>query len=212
MRHLLKRHPFPVEAHFDHVLALTYALPRDVVEPLLVPGMALDLYKGQAMLAIAMVKTRSLRPRFAPSFLGADFFLTGYRIFVKFTDRPGRAGRTRRGLQILRSDTNHLLMKWFGNLMTHYHYHHAGVRFTQIDGRALEIRVDTPDQQADLHVRADLTADALTVPTGSPFDSLADARKFAGPLPFTFDYEPQTHSIVMIRGLRSGWTPRPVNV
>jgi len=31
-------------------------------------------------------------------------------------------------------------------------------------------------------------------------------------LPYTFDYEPQTHSIIAIRGVRENWSPVPVSV
>jgi hypothetical protein len=50
------------------------------------------------------------------------------------------------------------------------------------------------------------------LPAGSPFKTLRDARRFAGPLPFTFDYESQTHSIIAIRGVRERWEPRLVDV
>ena len=38
------------------------------------------------------------------------------------------------------------------------------------------------------------------------------ARRFAGPLPYTFDYERETHAIVMIRATRSHWEPQPIAV
>ena len=51
-----------------------------------------------------------------------------------------------------------------------------------------------------------------SLPATSPFADLDEARHFAGPLPFTFDYEPETHSIIRILGLRKGWDPMPVDV
>jgi len=50
------------------------------------------------------------------------------------------------------------------------------------------------------------------LPPTSPFRSVREARRFAGPLPFTFDYEPETHSIVAIEAARSNWKPVPVDV
>jgi hypothetical protein len=41
------------------------------------------------------------------------------------------------------------------------------------------------------------------LPAGSPFSSVREARRFAGPLPFTFDYEEQTHSIVAVYATRT---------
>jgi len=55
---------------------------------------------------------------------GRDYALTGYRIFVRHRDRTGR---TRRGLHILRSDTDRRSMKLGGNLLTHYRYRLAGI-------------------------------------------------------------------------------------
>ena len=79
-------------------------------------------------------------------------------------------------------------------------------------GDALSIHIRTSDGAADLKVTADLGATDEQLPPGSVFTSAHDARRFAGPLPFTFDYEQSTHSIVMIKGQRQGWSPRLVPV
>src|SRR5262245_1457495 len=102
MLHRLKRHPFPVAAHFEHCLVLAYMLPRETLTPLLPPGLELDLFEDYGFVAIAMVQTRRLRPAFLPEVFGQDFFLTGYRIFARYTTPEGRCLR---GLRILRSDT-----------------------------------------------------------------------------------------------------------
>jgi hypothetical protein len=201
----LKRHPFPVVAHFRQSLVLTYALPRDVLAPLLPPGLILDAFGDFGFLAIALVQTERLRPAFLPKALGQDFFLSGYRIFTRFQTR---SGRTLRGLRILRSDTDRRRMVWAGNALTHYRYRLADVEVTTRD-RSLEIEIKTPRREADLHVIADLSEGA-ELPAGSPFADWHQARLFAGPLPFTFDYEPETNSIVMIEGVRQNWHPRPV--
>jgi hypothetical protein len=39
-----------------------------------------------------------------------------------------------------------------------------------------------------------------------------EARRFAGPLPFTFDYEPETRAIIAIQATRANWRPEPVSV
>jgi hypothetical protein len=63
-----------------------------------------------------------------------------------------------------------------------------------------------------VHCIARIGTPAEQLPEGSPFSDLHQARLFAGPLPFTFDYEPETHSIVMIEGVREKWRPKPVGV
>lgn len=208
MIHFLKRHPFPVEAFFRHALVLTYAFPKNILSPLLPPGLVLDTYGENGFLAIAMVQTENLRPAAFPSSCGQNFFLTGYRIFSRYQTSTGA---TLRGLRILRSDTDRSAMAFFGNLLTHYHYRKSEVSLSEKD-QLLEVKIKTPGAEADLHVLADLTSRPAPLPHGSPFENLRDARRFAGPLPFTFDYETETHSIIRIRGVRENWNPQPVTV
>lgn len=209
MLHVFQRHPLPIRAHFEFSLVLAYALPEEVLLPLLPPGLTLDTYEGRGFLAIAMVQTRGLRPTFMPRFVGQDFFLTGYRVFVRHQDPV--TGRRLRGLRILRSDTNKRLMAFWGNRLTHYNYQVAEVAYAR-NGDQLDIEIITPRGEADLKVRADLSSRPAPLPEGSVFPDLKTARKYAGPLPFTFDYEKQTHSIVQIQGVRENWDPQPVAV
>lgn len=195
--------------HFDHGLVVTWALPAQILGSLVPPGLDLDVYDGRwGFVVIALVQTRHLRPTFLPAWAGRDYALTGYRIFVKHRDQ---AGRTRRGLHILRSDTDKRPMKLGGNLLTHYRYRLARINIRPAQDR-LDVRIATPGAEADLHVTAYLADQPAPLPPSSPFRSDRDARRFAGPLPWTFDYEPQTRSIVMIRGRRSAWKPRQVAV
>jgi len=207
MLHLLKRHSLPVVAFFRHSLVLTFAYPQGLLQPLLPPGLVLDTYKGFGFLAIAMVQTMHLRPSFLPEFLGQDFFLSGYRIFARL-DTPGSSIR---GLRILRSDTNKRLMVLAGNALTHYAYRLCKAECKEEPGK-LHITISTPRGDADLEVVADLANKPACLPEGSPFENTDDGRRFAGPLPFTFDYESQTNSIIMIRGVREHWKPQPVGV
>jgi hypothetical protein len=204
--HLLQRHPLAIDAHFDFSLVLTYAFPAQQLAPLLPAGLRVDRFGPWGFVAIAMVQTRGLRPAIAPRLLGQSFFLTGYRIFTTFN----AGGRTLRGLYILRSDTNRRLMAAAGNLLTHYRY-----RVARVDaGRSAEqvhCRIQTPGGAADLEVTADLHTPAAP-PEGSPFATHAQARRFAGPLPHTFDEERETGSIIVIKATRRRWNPQPVHV
>ena len=201
-------HPVPVKAWFDHSLVLTYAVPAALLAPLLPPGLLLDTFEGFGFVAVAMVQTRGLRPAFLPRVLGRDFFLTGYRVFVRFRTAQGRLLR---GLRILRSDTDRRIMVWGGNLLTHYRYRLAKVAVTET-AETLKIVLTTPQAEADVDVTAGLNVQMATPPVGSPFRDLHQARLFAGPLPFTFDYEPETHSIIAIEGVRENWEPVAVPV
>jgi hypothetical protein len=206
MLHLLRRHPLPVTAFFRRSLVLTYAFPGDLLRPLLPPGLVLDSYHGFGFLAIAMAQTERLRPSFLPAELGRDFFLSGYRIFTRVA-----GAASLRGLRILRSDADSRWMVAAGNLLTHYHYRLCRASVAE-RASEVEIHIRTPRREADLDVIARIGATPTALPAGSPFANQKDARRFAGPLPYTFDYEPQTHSIVRIRGVRSQWNPQPVEV
>jgi hypothetical protein len=207
MLHALRRHPFSVEAHFRWSLVLTYALPARALADYVPVGLELDTYGDFGFLAIALVQTEGLRPKGFPRAFGRDFFLSGYRVFARFV-RPEK--QTLRGLRILRSDTDRRAMVTLGNAFTHYGYRLAQVAVTRTRER-LEVSVRTPAREADLHVVADLGAGA-GVPHGSPFRSLADARQFAGPLPYTFDVDASSGKMLVVRGLRTAWDPRPVAI
>ncbi len=208
MLHLLQRHALPIKAQLRASLVLAYAVPQALLQPLLAPGLRLDTYENFGFLAVALVETRDLRPAFLPSKLGLNFFLAGYRIFSRY-ETP--AGRTLRGLRILRSDTDRRSMQVFGNLLTHYGYHLSRCRVRRSEG-TYAVQVDTKRGDADLHVEADIASVATSLPPGSPFPNFREARKFAGPLPFTFDYEKETHSMLRVEGVRQQWNPRPVSV
>jgi hypothetical protein len=207
MFHLLKRHPIPISAFFRHSLVLTYAFPPEVLEPLLPAALVLDTFRGFAFLAIALVQTESLRPSFLPAALGRNFFLSGYRIFTRLASGT----HSKRGLRILRSDTDHAWMVRSGNLLTHYNYHLCEANLEETPDE-LHWTIRTPRAEADLEVKVCLASNRASLPTNSPFQTYSEARRFAGPLPYTFDYERETNSIIGICALRQDWNPEPVSV
>jgi hypothetical protein len=208
MSYRLKRHPFPISAHFEHSLVLAYALPQKVLAPLLPPGLELDTYKGHAFLAVASVRTRGLRPSFLPAAFGRDFFLTGYRIFTRFKTREGKILR---GLRIIRTDTDSSPMVRWGNRLTRYGYRKAEVECTKQNGE-LHYKVMTSNAEADLELTGSIERLPGPLPPGSVFPDVETAREFAAPLPYTFDYEPETNSMIVVRGRRKVWAPQPVEV
>lgn len=202
----LRRHPLRIDARLEDCVTLTYALPADVLRRLLPPGLELETMGGYGFTAVALVRARALRPAGFPERCGKDFFLAGYRIFCRFRLPDGRRLR---GLRILRSDASPWPMAVGGNLLTHYNYHLCDAAVERSADR-IAIVVHTGDRYGDVAVAANLADGAL--PPGSPFSSVREARRFAGPLPFTFDYEPETHAIIAIRATRANWHPAPIAV
>ncbi|WP_310568853.1 DUF2071 domain-containing protein [Gemmatimonas sp.] len=207
----LRRHPFPVAAHFDRVVALSFAFPAHVVQPLVPRSLSLDVFNGYAFVAVAMVWTRALRPAWLPAIFGQDFFLAGYRVFTRFQEP---SGRRLRGLRILRSTTDKHRMVRAGNLMTGYRYSHVNVSVQERDA-LLNVTTTDASGATALDVRLDLSPHVaerdVPMPVGSPFASWTEARRFAGPMPFTFSPEGDD-TMVVVEGSRQHWTPRPIAV
>ncbi len=70
---LLQRHPFPVVARFDRVVAVSFAFPEAALQPLVPAGLEMDSHQGLGFVTVALVWTRELRPAGFPAFLGQDF-------------------------------------------------------------------------------------------------------------------------------------------
>jgi hypothetical protein len=98
-----------------------------------------------------------------------------------------------------------------GNLLTHYHYRLCRFQLTSQAGGLLW-SVRTPGAEADLEIFEHENAGPAPLPAGSPFETLRDARRFAGPLPITYGYESASRSLVSVRGIRTHWEPQPVAV
>jgi len=195
------RHAVPIVAHFDWAFAITFAAPEATLGRLVAPGLSLDTFKGCGFLAVACVQTRRLRPRGVPVWLGMNFFLVGYRLFVR---RTTAGGARYRGLQILGSETDRWRMAIGGRVFrTHYDYRKVRTSFA-CDGRALSVATSSGLDIAG-HV-----GDAL--PAGSPFARWDDARRFAGPMPFTFASTDRGRAIVRVEGTRAHWVPKQMAV
>lgn len=203
---LLRNHPFAMRAYFERVAAVSFAFPEEVLRPLVSEGLEIDSYQGLGFVTVAMVWTKKLRPAGFPEFLGKDFFLGGYRIFTRLADE---SGRKMRGLQILRSETDNAAMVRSGNLLTRYGYRQVEVSATTTDG-ITHVKTRLPSGPPALDLAFD-AADGAGLPEGSPFPDWRTARRFAGPMPFTFSRR-KDGSFAVIKGSRESWTPRPVTL
>lgn len=199
----LKNHPFAVEAYFKSSLVLTYAVPATEIKHMIPACLELDIFEDKwAFIAIAVVQTKHLRPKGFPQWLGNDFILTGYRIFVRYTTT---AGKRLRGLYIIGSETDKKKMQIMGNTFTHYNYKTTDISLTE-EGSIVNVQ----SKQSDLDIAVDVGEAVL--PKDSPFHDWKEARRFAGPLPFTFTYDELSKKVVIIEGVRTNWTPAPVHV
>jgi len=205
MLSFLKDHPFAVEAYFESSLVLTFAVPKEQLQNLIPECLQLDTFQDKwAFVAVAMVQTKDLRPKGFPKFMGNDLFLIGFPVFVRYTNQ---AGKSLRGLYILKSETDKKKMEFFGNIFTHYNYTTTDInQFEQKNTKEIS------SNNSKFKITIDKTEEEIPLPEHSPFADWKEARRFAGPLPFTFTYNKETKEVLIIEGVRQNWTPNPVKV
>ncbi|WP_346883002.1 DUF2071 domain-containing protein [uncultured Algibacter sp.] len=201
----LKNHPFAVQSFFESSLVLTFAVEKEQLEKLIPECLELDTFKDKwAFVAVAMVQTKGLRPKGFPKFMGNDFFLIGYRVFVRYKNKKGK---NLRGLYILKSETDKKKMAIMGNIFTHYNY-----TTTDINQVNLNNVNNIHSIKSKFKVAVDYNVIDPTIPRHSPFKNWKEARRFAGPLPFTFTYNEASKEVLIIEGVRQNWKPKAVHI
>ncbi len=195
---------FPIRAHFDFFAVLFFAVDRERVRKLLPTVLNLDLFEDHALFAVAVVQTKKFRPAFLPAFLGQKFNLVGYRFLTTYQRNDGK---TIRGLKIIRSQTNQKIMKWGGDRLSQYKFEYNPIVFeitgnaAKFSGNGIEIGLKLHDDKA-----------AVPLPETSIFPTWQHARKYAGPLLYTFELDASKKQISITEGTRKNWTPKPVEV
>ncbi|PQJ80828.1 DUF2071 domain-containing protein [Polaribacter porphyrae] len=201
----LKNHPFAVETHFKSSIVFTFAIPKEQLEKFIPECLELDLFKDKwAFIAVAMVQTKDLRPKGFPKFMRNNFFLIGYRVFVRYTNNKGKRLR---GLYILKSETDSLKMTFKGNIFTHYNYTTTDIKIKEV-GEELNIY----SKKSNFNIKVNKSDNQVEIPIKSPFENWKEARRFAGPLPFTFTYNEITKEVLIIQGVLTNWKPKPLKV
>ena len=205
MTSFLKNHPFAVETHFESSTVLTFAIPKEELQSFIPECLELDTFQDKwAFIAVAMVQTKELRPKGFPKFIGNNFFLIGYRIFVRYTNK---AGKRLRGLYILKSETNKRKMEFLGNIFTHYNYSTTDISEVNKNGFKVIKSI-----KSEFTLKIDTTEKEINLPKKSPFENWKEARRFAGPLPFTFTYNKEKKEVLIIEGVRQNWKPKPIKI
>ncbi len=205
MLSFLKNHPFAIETHFESSIVLTYAVEKEELQNLIPECLELDLFEEKwAFIALAIVKTENLRPKGFPEFLGNNFTLTGYRIFVRYKTSYGKKLR---GLFILKSETDKAKMALLGNIFTHYNYTSTDIKYLKSNSK-----IEIKSLKSGLSIEIDSEKIAPKLPENSPFNDWKEARRFAGPLPFTFTYNKDKKEVLIIEGVRENWIPKPIEI
>lgn len=184
---------------------MTFCYPKERLQPLIPECLELDLFENQsAFIAVAAVQTQNMRPKGFPKLLGRNFTLIGYRVFVRYTTS---SGQKLRGLYILKSETDSRFMKAMGNLLTEYNYTYTPLEVSQNTG---SIQLFSP--HSGFSLKANINDEQPNLPAQSPFKDWREARRFAGPMPYTFTYKKQSNQVLSIKGVRTNWKPRPIEI
>jgi hypothetical protein len=97
-------------------------------------------------------------------------------------------------------------MAALGNCFTHYRYdykpmvgvlHPNGMSLRAEDGSTIVVVGEV---------------EGVALPSDSIFADWSEARRFVGPLPFSFSHDARRHSALIVQGSRTDWYPRPVAV
>lgn len=204
----LRRHPFPMECRFRRSLVVAWAFEAEAIQAMLPAPLEADTYRDDegrswGFAAVALVDLEDLRRSGTPRWLGSSSTMAGYRLFARMRNQRGQ---WMRGLKILRSDVNRTLVATGANLTTRYGYHVTRTH-VEVDGERSHYRFTSGDGSADVDIEVHGPG---AVPSGSPFADARAARRFAGPLPYTFSSDPD--GVVVVKSDREGWTPEPVDV
>lgn len=200
----LKNHPFGVDADLERTVVLSFAAPVKELAAMLPPFLEPDTLNDEwGFVAMAAVRTRNLRPSGFPVWTGHDFWLIGYRIFVRYTNVKGRRLR---GLHILGSETDRRRMALLGNCFTRYSYTYKPM-VGALDPTGMALR-----NSDDSTVVVVNEGESAALPSGSVFADWSEARRFVGPLPFTFSHDMRRKQMLIVEGSRMDWHPRPVAV
>ena len=99
-------------------------------------------------------------------------------------------------------------MEFFGSIFTQYNYTTTDIHIIRQNGTT-----EISSNKSDFNIRIETSDNEdISLPAGSPFAGWKEARRFAGPLPFTFNYNPADKKVLIIEGVRENWKPMPVRV
>ena len=196
--------PFPVKAWFDTFVVLFFSIDKNKMMEQLPYPLNPDCYKEHALLAVAIVKTKNFRPSFLPSWMGMKFNLVGYRFLSTYQLNETKSIR---GLKIIKSQTDQKFMKFFGDKLSQYKFNYNPIKIETRDDLVI-----IEGEGIDIKLRVHENPSNTPLPTQSVFENWPSARKYAGPLLYTFEINMFQKQISITEGTRKNWTPKPIEV
>jgi hypothetical protein len=103
-------------------------------------------------------------------------------------------------------------MKLLGNLFTHYKYQKIDLKQSFSSDKNTIHSIHAQDLGSQFSISYKNNSENPSLPANSPFLDWKEARRFAGPLPHTFTYLEKKKQILIIKGNRENWTPKPIEI
>jgi Uncharacterized conserved protein (COG2071) len=154
----------------DRRMLVNYRVDADVLARLLPPPFRPKTIHGVGMAGICLIRLKSVRPKFSPSWLGVASENAAHRAAVEWDDN----GLTRKGVYIFRRDTSSRLNALAGGRVFPGSHHHAAFTVDE-SGDQLSIALMSDDGFTCIAVRGRQTG---AWPNDSVFDSLQNASAF----------------------------------
>ena len=193
-----------VRGVIDRRILVNYRVDAAVLGPLLPTLFRPKLVAGWGMVGICLIRLRSVRPKFWPSWLGISSENAAHRTAVEWDS----GGEVREGVYVRRRDTSSRLNALGGGRLFPGVHHHA--RFAVHESAdAYDVALDSDDDAVHLRVRGRTTS---ALPATSVFASLAEASAFfqAGSLGYSATSEPGRYQGLELRCHR--WHAKPLEI
>ncbi len=201
-RALVPKHPIPMRTLFRRCFLVNFAVEPAAMSSLLPSGIEPDIYEGKAWLSIVVAEMDKMRPAFLPRMFGTTYNQIVYRAVVRCEGE--------RGVYFLRSDADNLLMSLAGDWLTIFRFHYSPMAF-RCSRQQMRLDLSTsPEQQADIHARYDMSQATRSLPPSSPFPTIGEAQKFLVELFVAFGYDPVAQKLLKVRIKRGEWDVRVV--
>jgi hypothetical protein len=188
----------------DRRILVKYRVAPEVLAPLVPAPFRPKLHRGYGMVGICLIRLRSVRPRFLPSWLGISSENAAHRTAVEWDED----GTVREGVYVRRRDTSSWLNALTGGRLFPGIHSHA--RYTVKEaGSHFEVALQSDDKVTSVSVVGDVAAD---LPRNSIFGSPGEASAFfeAGSLGYSATPDPRRFQGLELRCHR--WQVEPLAV
>jgi hypothetical protein len=154
----------------DRRILVNFRVDKDVLARFLPSPFRPKLVNGSGMAGVCLIRLRSIRPRFVPSFLGISSENAAHRIAVEWD----QDGESREGVFIPRRDTSSRLNTLVGGRLFPGVHHHADFQVEEHDDR-YRVELNSDDHKTHLLVQGQIAPD---LDGASVFGSLKNASDF----------------------------------